>query len=288
MNKANGNMTISDLSKRSNIPASTIKFYLRKKLLPRPIKTGATRAYYTLKHLDRLRLIKKIQKEGNIPLEKIREITHMIDAEDKSESRNYAQGMPSIRSEIIQSAITLFRKKGYETVTITEIVAAAQIGCSSFYKWFSNKKELFIACIHEIISSENISTDVEEISEEKDILQFFANASKIYRQTSPVFRDMMEQLHAAAINDPAEFADKMDEVIEFKIQTFEDRIKRGMDKGVIRNLNKTVLAVMVYGIEEATYQYSSHRKLDESQRDALGETIMDILLHGIIKHGHSV
>ena len=99
---------------------------------------------------------------------------------------------------------------------------------------------------------------------------------------------MMDQLHAAAINDPAEFADKMDEVIEFKIQAFEGRINKGMDRGVIRNLNKTVLAVMLYGIEEATYQYSSHRKLDESQRDALGKAIMDILLHGIIKQGYSV
>jgi hypothetical protein len=45
---------------------------------------------------------------------------------------------------------------------------------------------------------------------------------------------------------------------------------------------------MLYGIEEATYQYSSHRKLDESQRDALGKTTMDILLHGIIKQGYSV
>ena len=286
MNTTNGNMTISDLSKLSNTPASTIKFYLREKLLPKPIKTGETRAYYTLKHLDRLKLIKKIQKEGKISLNKIKEITAMIDAENRRELRDYTQDVPNTRSKIMQCAINLFRKKGYESVTIAEIVESAQIGCSTFYRCFSNKKELFIECIHEIISSEDIWAKIEDASDDKDIFRFFDIATKVYKETGTVFRDMMDQLHAAAINNPDEFADKMDEVIQLKIQAFEEQIKKGMDKGLIRNFNKTVLAVMLYGIEEATHQYSSRWNLDESQEDALGKEIMDILLHGIIKRNN--
>jgi AcrR family transcriptional regulator len=283
MNKVYGNMTISDLTRLSNIPASTIKFYLRKKLLPKPIKTGATRAYYTIKHLDRLKLIKKIQKESNLSLNKIKEITAMIDAADRREQRDNTQDVPNTRSKIMQSAVNLFRKKGYESVTVSEIVASAQIGCSTFYRCFPNKKELFIECIHEIISSQDIWAEEEDISDEQDIFRLFDIATKVYRETGTVFRDMMDQLHAAAINNPGEFADKMDEVIQLKIQAFEETVQKGMDKGLARNFNKTVLAVMLYGIEEATHQYSSRWNLNESQQDAIGKEIMEILLYGILK-----
>jgi AcrR family transcriptional regulator len=283
MNKTNESMTISDLTKLSNIPASTIKFYLREKLLPKPIKTGATRAYYSLKHLDRLKLIKKIQKEGKISLNKIKEITTMIDAESTREQRYHAQDESSTRSRIMQSAVNLFQKKGYESVTIAEIVASAQIGCSTFYKSFSNKKELFIECIHEIISSEDIWAKVEDLSDDEEILHFFDIAPKVYRESGTLFRDMMDQLHAAAINNPDEFADKMDEVIQLKIQAFEQAVKKGIDKGLVRNFNKTALAVMLYGIEEATHRYTSRWNLDESQKDVLSKEIMDVLLHGIMK-----
>ena len=52
-------MTISKLSSLSAIPRSTIKFYIRESLIPRPNKIRGTRAYYDARHLNKLRLIKK-------------------------------------------------------------------------------------------------------------------------------------------------------------------------------------------------------------------------------------
>ncbi len=69
MNQNRKGMTLSTLSALSNIPVSTIKFYIRKKLVPKPKKSRGTKAYYSSKHLNRLKLIKKIQKESSMPLE---------------------------------------------------------------------------------------------------------------------------------------------------------------------------------------------------------------------------
>jgi len=284
MNESKKRLTISDLTRLSRIPVSTIKFYLRNELLPKPIKTGATRAYYTLKHLDRLKFIKKIQKETKISLNKIKELIQMIDAETKRDHLDFANSGPDTRSKIMQNAIELFRKKGYESVTIAEIVASAQIGCSTFYRCFANKKELFIACIHEIISSEDVWSIMEDVSDEKDVFHLFDIATKVYKEMGTAFRDMMVQLQAAAINNPKEFADQMDEVIQLKIRAFEEQSGKAMDKGLIRNFNKTVLAIMCYGIEEATHQYFSRWNLTESQQDAMGKEIVEILLHGILKN----
>ena len=78
MDQTRKDMTVSELSSFSNIPLSTIKFYIRQNLVPGPNKIRGTKAYYNSTHLSRLRLIKKIQTEGNMPLSKIKEIINMI------------------------------------------------------------------------------------------------------------------------------------------------------------------------------------------------------------------
>ena len=57
-------MTVSELSSLSNVPLSTIKFYIRQNLVPGPNKTRGTKAYYNSTHLSRLRLIKENTSRG--------------------------------------------------------------------------------------------------------------------------------------------------------------------------------------------------------------------------------
>ncbi|MDD5170725.1 MAG: MerR family transcriptional regulator, partial [Syntrophales bacterium] len=51
-------MRISELSDGAQTPTTTIKYYLRKGLLPTPIRTGKTMSYYTEDHLQKLLQIK--------------------------------------------------------------------------------------------------------------------------------------------------------------------------------------------------------------------------------------
>ncbi|MEV6395407.1 MerR family transcriptional regulator [Streptomyces sp. NPDC051907] len=53
-------MRISELSRRSGVPITTIKHYLREGLLPPGRPTAATQAEYTEAHLRRLRLIRAL------------------------------------------------------------------------------------------------------------------------------------------------------------------------------------------------------------------------------------
>src|SRR6266545_4189804 len=51
-------MWISELSRRTDVPVATIKYYLREGLLPPGEAAGATRAVYDDSHERRLRLIR--------------------------------------------------------------------------------------------------------------------------------------------------------------------------------------------------------------------------------------
>lgn len=57
-------MKISELSVCSCTPASTIRYYLRKGLLPEPLRTSKNMAYYSQGHLERLTQIKEMQTTG--------------------------------------------------------------------------------------------------------------------------------------------------------------------------------------------------------------------------------
>ena len=276
-------MKISELSARSEVPVSTIKFYIRKELLPKPTKTAGTQGFYTAKHLDRLTLIQKIQKEGNMSLEKIREITGMIDASEEREKRENKQGASNQGAEIVQAATALFREKGYEAVTIADIVDAARIGRSTFYKNFGNKKDLFIECIREIIHGEGIPEVVPDIPE-TDGFRFFDRSAEAYFRESPVWRDMIKMLRAAAINDPAEFEKTLEEALQLKVEVFQKRIQTSVEQGFMREVNPELLAVMLLGIQDYCSEYISKGQFDEPPERIL-EGVKDILLYGIRKKG---
>ena len=61
---------LAELSARADVSVRTIRFYIQQGLLPSPESRGPG-AHYTAEHLDRLRLIKRLQRE-HLPLAEIR------------------------------------------------------------------------------------------------------------------------------------------------------------------------------------------------------------------------
>jgi DNA-binding transcriptional MerR regulator len=66
---------MSELAKRSGVPAPTIKHYIREGLLPAPhVRTSRNMAYYDARIADRIRVIKQLQAERFLPLRVIGEL----------------------------------------------------------------------------------------------------------------------------------------------------------------------------------------------------------------------
>ena len=72
-------MRISELSRRSDVPVPTIKFYLREGLLPPGRRTSATQAQYEQTHVERLRLIRALVAGADLPVQVARQILDLID-----------------------------------------------------------------------------------------------------------------------------------------------------------------------------------------------------------------
>lgn len=70
---------MAELSRRSEVPVATIKYYQREGLLPPGTPTAATRAEYGEVHLRRLRLIRALVEIGEVPVATIRQILAAVD-----------------------------------------------------------------------------------------------------------------------------------------------------------------------------------------------------------------
>lgn len=71
---------MSELVRRTGVPAATIKFYLREGLLPEPRRTSRNMAWYDAALVPRIQTIKRLQRERFLPLKVIREVLDRADA----------------------------------------------------------------------------------------------------------------------------------------------------------------------------------------------------------------
>jgi DNA-binding transcriptional MerR regulator len=72
-------MRISELSRQTDVPVATIKFYLRVGLLPEGERTSPTQAQYDEQHAARLRLIRALLGPGGLTVASAGEVLAAID-----------------------------------------------------------------------------------------------------------------------------------------------------------------------------------------------------------------
>lgn len=83
-------MRLAELSERSGLPAATIKYYLRERLLPPGRRVTATQAEYGDDHLRRLRLVRALIQVGKMPVATARQVLAAV--EDESLDQNMRLG----------------------------------------------------------------------------------------------------------------------------------------------------------------------------------------------------
>jgi DNA-binding transcriptional MerR regulator len=65
---------MKDLSELTGLPRQVIHFYIQQGLVPEGHKTGPNMAYYGEEHVERIRLVRRLQHERFLPLKAIRAV----------------------------------------------------------------------------------------------------------------------------------------------------------------------------------------------------------------------
>lgn len=278
---------ISDLENLSGIPRRTIHFYFQQGLMPPPLKTGKTMAYYDDGHLERLKMIQSARKKG-LPIVAIKSQLSSLEAKagaakvaEKREkkSREPAKRVKT-RDSILEWGCYLFRQKGYRDTTVTDITKALNIGKGTFYFYFSDKKELLLECVPRI-SEALFSHGWERIRREKNPLKRLQLRAQTVFPVLPEFCAII-QLCKEALADPDPKLKRLGQQTFLSIRRpLEADIDKGIKKGLFRDIDSKIAGSMMIGIIENMYYLKA---VDHSMAHAaIWDNILDILISGVKK-----
>jgi AcrR family transcriptional regulator len=139
-------LKMAELSSRSGIAASTIRHYLRLGLLPEPLRTATTMAYYGPEHLERLLYIRRRLQAGAALREVGQELAGQVSSAAAAEDGQLVRS--SQRARLIKAGSAVFLRSGFEAASIDDVVKRASVGKAAFYRHFMGKQDLLVACIN--------------------------------------------------------------------------------------------------------------------------------------------
>lgn len=87
-------LKIGEIAKKSGVPPSTIRYYVRQGLLPEPDKVNKSMAYYDERCIEKIRAIRHLQERKYFPLSVIKNILRRMD-----------QGVSLDEAEAIEDAV---------------------------------------------------------------------------------------------------------------------------------------------------------------------------------------
>jgi DNA-binding transcriptional MerR regulator len=146
--------TIAELERLTGVPRTTIHFYLRHGLLPRPQKATASRSLYTEDHVKGLAKIAELKKLGLSITEIEEELRHATELADQDPIDLTAQEYDRTHNRILALAAQEFTTHGYKNTHVTTIIKKLGITATLFYSHFPGKRKLLAEClsvIHEWI-----------------------------------------------------------------------------------------------------------------------------------------
>jgi AcrR family transcriptional regulator len=270
-------MKISELSRKSKIPISTIRYYILEGLIPAPLKTGKTRAFYSGIHLKILNLIRYKQVEGRKPLNVIKEeIKNRVAFLQNNPKKTDLSS--DKRDAILSSSIKLFLEKGYAETSTSDIAHHAKMSKGTIYQNFSNKEEIFMACSDRIFY--DMYNDVwNEIKGEKEMALRLAKREKAFFSSYPQWISMMNLVKSLSVGDNHSFRAKFHQLIQQMINPMIREIEHLQREGRIRkDIDCTLAGYILMGMAEYGAWLVMHENYSE---ETIMQSLMTIFSEGI-------
>ncbi len=193
----------------------------------------------------------------------------------------HASSKKQERSEqILQTAMTVFAREGYYKADVDEIAVKAGVGKGTIYRHFKSKKGLFLAVVEWGISKMKDAI-IETIKDIDSPIEKIIQATSTYL----TFFETHRGFYRVLIQEMTDFREEVEKIFRQKYlpqPLLEEEIRRGIEKGVIKDINSRSAAFALIGLtNNIIYQWlisdEAYPLMDEM------ETILEIWFRGVIK-----
>jgi AcrR family transcriptional regulator len=185
-------LTISELERASGVPRTTIHFYLREKLLSPGLKTAATRALYSQRHLDRLSAIERLKKEG-LSLPAIKQALGEDGEPPDQYAENHARRADLERQSILEAAAHRFASAGYTGTRVADIVKDVGVNKQVLYFHFPTKRALFLESLEVYVGWLVVANEsaIKSVADPYERLLLRMDAFASLQKNSPLFLSLL-------------------------------------------------------------------------------------------------
>ena len=264
-------LKISELEKITGVARSTIHHYVNYGLLHRPQKSGQTMAYYDQSHVKRLEAIQRIKveylktaKSSRIPLDFIKyrlsESYSLVKPDRNDGKARKAERGGAAREKkkavIIEATLQMYSNRGYYLTNIREITKAVGISAPTFYRYFRDKRELFVETIEYVIR--NFKKEIRDaLKNEKDPMQRSKIMFETFHAHYPKIGEILNQLRSGVIIGDAWARDRLSRLYGELMENLITEIRGAMRNGILRPVDPVLLAYFNLAINEAAMHLTS-------------------------------
>lgn len=248
-------MRISELAEKSGIDRNTIHYYFREGLLPPPLKTGRTMAFYSNAHLECLGFIRKMREEQNLPITAIRlEVQRIFGKYWKPTARergtrqfNHETQIKGERQRqrIIDTAVILFSSEGYHSTHVSHITDALGLSKGTFYLYFKDKNDLLVAVFAHLM--EELAKTV--IEDEDDIFVRMVKRGESYVEFYKKYHQIFNIIRAESIGSKMGPQLSVRAIYQKIMEPLVRDIKAGREKGLFpkTSIDPELVSYMIMG-----------------------------------------
>lgn len=144
-------LSLSALVSATGVPASTIHHYRRQGLIPPPQRAASNRFCYDERHVETLRLIRRLRQAQGMGLDAIADALPGLLADPLGVDAREAPA--DVAARLVNCATELFRIQSYAEVTVGDVADRAGVAKGRVYRYFASKEDLFDAVVEQLLAS---------------------------------------------------------------------------------------------------------------------------------------
>lgn len=191
------------------------------------------------------------------------------------------------RKQILDAAYTVFSRKGYHRATVDEIIALADTGKGTVYKYFVNKEQLFYTLITE--RSANFENELKKIAtlpepslnKVKKAIKLFL---EFYVANGDLWRVLMHEMRCLSHEEQSSFTEEQREKYRERfcqtIGILEAILQEGIEQGTFRNCDIRKSAYALFSVI-VMMVFQGFVTDNNDSIDEVAAGIAEIYLHGV-------
>ncbi|MBI5591649.1 MAG: TetR family transcriptional regulator [Deltaproteobacteria bacterium] len=260
-------LKITDLARLTGVSKSTVHHYLNMGLLHSGKKEGLSQAFYDWSHLSRLKRIIELSTNQKLPLSRIKEVIaqektmsslaskdsaeSLITAFEEEKRVTRAQKSELKRVEIMDAAIAIFSKFGYEKTTLETIAESLDIAKSTVYLYFESKENLFMDCIDRLTVVAVPEEAWDELRREKHYLARIKKRAFAFHKAFHNYMGILTMTKALLGCDNEKLVEKAKNTLSLMTLPIAKDIRRGINSGIFREINEELVSHFFLAMGEA-------------------------------------